>query len=397
MPCGLDVLIGSIQAAPFAIIVKDNFSNNRRTPRVGTIIFIIGLVLFVGLVVLHELGHALAARRKGVDVEEFGIGFPPRAWSKKLKNGTLFSLNWLPLGGFVRLKGEHDAATGKGTYGGASLFTKVQILLAGVAMNWLTAAFIFTILAFTGLPQLLPNQFNVANDSTLVKQNVIAATVIQDSPAEKAGVAAGDQLVALNNQPIDSAQRLTDLTSAHAGQNVELTVERDGKAQQLQLALNDQRVDGQGYAGIGPAEEILRRSTWSAPIVGVGVTAQFTWATLQGLGQTISHLFKQEFSQAGQNVAGPVGIFSILLNSSEIGFTPVLFLIGVISLTLAVMNVLPIPALDGGRLFVTLLFRALKKPLTKEREEKIQATGFLLLLSLIVLITIVDVGRIFRT
>ena len=359
------------------------------------LLFILGLILFVGLVVLHEFGHALAARRKGVEVEEFGIGFPPRAWSKKLKNGTVFSLNWLPLGGFVRLKGENDAATGKGTYGGASLWTKIQILLAGVVVNWLTAAVIFTILATTGLPQILPNQFTVPNDTTYAKREVIAGSVAKDSPAERAGIKQGDRIARVANQDITSAQHLTQITSSHPGQTVQFVVEQQGKTKTFAVTLNKERSEKQGYAGLGLGEEVLRRSTWSAPIVGVGVTAQFTWVTLDGLGQTIAHLFKQEFKEAGQNVAGPVGIFSILQQSSQVGFTPVLFLIGIISLTLAVMNVLPIPALDGGRLFVTLLFRALRKPLTKEREEAIQAGGMLALMVLVIIITFVDVGRFF--
>ena len=104
----------------------------------------IGLFVLVILVVLHELGHAVAARRNGVVVEEFGIGFPPRAWAKKLKNGVLFSLNWLPLGGFVKLQGENDSATKKGDYGAASMWAKTKILLAGVLANWVTAVILFT-------------------------------------------------------------------------------------------------------------------------------------------------------------------------------------------------------------------------------------------------------------
>jgi regulator of sigma E protease len=360
------------------------------------IIFIIGLLLFIALVVLHELGHALVARWKGVEVQEFGIGFPPRVAGWKLKNGTLLSINALPLGGFVRLRGEHDAAEGKGTYGGASLWAKTQILLAGVVVNWLVATLIFTILALVGLPKLpqITNQFTVPADTIYVKQDVFAGIVVQGSPAAKAGVREDDKLVSLAGEALPSAERLVELTKAHAGQTVQLAIERGGKPMQLTMTLNKQHSANQGYAGIQPGEEIVRRSTWSAPIVGVGLTAQFTRLTFEGLGETIGHLFKREFKEAGQNVAGPVGIFTILQKSSEIGFTPVLFLIGVISLTLAVMNVLPIPALDGGRLFVTLLFRTIRKPLTKEREESIQAAGFLALMGLIVLITVADVGKL---
>jgi len=361
----------------------------------GTIYFIIGIILFVLLVVVHELGHAIVAKRNGVEVEEFGIGFPPRAWKRKLKNGTLFTLNWLPLGGFVRLKGEHDAAKGAGTYGGATLWVKTKILLAGVVMNWVTAAVIFTILALAGIPELVPHQFSIPSDTTTSAQQVYAAAVADGSPAQKAGISAQDSITAIDHQKLTSAQQLVDFTSAHAGKQVTFTVVHDKQpSRDVTFTLNKTHSASQGYAGISPYEQTTKRSTWSAPIVGVGLTAQLTWETIRGLGVTISDLAHQQYKQASENVAGPVGIFSILKSSSELGFRPVLFLIGIISLTLAVMNVLPIPALDGGRLFVTIIFRALKRPLTKEREESIQAAGFAALLLLIVLVTVVDVGRL---
>ena len=360
----------------------------------GTIYFIIGIVLFVLLVVVHELGHALVAVRNGVKVEEFGIGFPPRAWKKKLKNGTLFTLNWLPLGGFVRLKGEHDAAEGPGTYGGSTLWVKTKILLAGVVMNWLTAVVIFTILALVGIPELVTNQFSIPSDTQVSSQQLFAAGVANDSPAQRAGIAPQDIILAANHQRLTSAQQLVDFTSAHAGQTVTLTVTHGTQTRDVTFTLNKQHSATQGYAGISPYEQITKRSTWSAPIVGIGLTGQLTWETVQGLGTTISELAQRQYQQASQNVAGPVGIFSILKSSSDIGLKPVLFLIGIISLTLAVMNVLPIPALDGGRLFVTLIFRALKRPLSKEREESIQAAGFVALMLLVVLVTVVDIGRL---
>jgi regulator of sigma E protease len=356
---------------------------------VDIVLFVLGILLFVGLVVLHELGHAIAARRNGVEVEEFGIGFPPKAWGKKLKNGTLFSLNWLPLGGFVKLKGEHDSASGKGTYGGASLWAKTKILLAGVVVNWLTAVALFTILALVGMPKILPNQFNISSDNQVTVSQVVVTSVGKDSPAEKAGLKPGDELVSLAGQAV--GDRFSDQTKAHAGQTVQLAYKHDNQPKEVTVTLNK---DGaQGFLGVGTAERATQRATWSAPVVGVGVTFQFTYETFKGLAKTVGSLFQAKFAEAGANVAGPVGIVGILKDSSTLGIVPVLFLIAIISLTLAVMNVLPIPALDGGRLFVTLLFRALRKPLTKEREEAIQAAGMIGLLLLVALITYIDVRR----
>ncbi len=362
----------------------------------NTLFFVIGIVLFVALVVLHEFGHALVARRNGVRVDEFGIGFPPRAWKKKLKNGTEFSLNWLPLGGFVRLHGEHDAATGPGTYGGATMWVKTKILLAGVFVNWITAVIIFTFLALIGMPKVLPNQFAVAGDTYVAQSAVLVADIVKDSPAEKAGLKPGDKIITIAGEPVADAAGFSGQTAAHAGQTVDITISRSDAEQTISATLNTERTESQGYLGVGPSEQTLQRATWSAPIVGVGVTAQFTYETVRGLIGTVAELLKGHFSQAGQNVAGPVGVVSILKSSSDSGIIFVLFLIGIISLTLAVMNALPIPALDGGRLFVTLFYKLRGKVLTKEREEAIQAGGFIALMVLVAVITVVDVGRFFK-
>jgi regulator of sigma E protease len=379
---------------------------------VALIIFILALIMFVLLVVVHELGHAIMARRNGVEVEEFGIGFPPRISGKKLKNGTLLSINWLPLGGFVKLKGENDDATGAGTYGGTSLKNKAKILLAGVVINWLTAVVIFTLLALVGMPKLVDNQFTIASDTSVAKQQVVVEVVGKDSPASRAGLAPGDQLLSINGQQITSAGQVKQITSQRAGQTVQIMYSHKKQQIQKSAALNRDNSGGKGFLGVTPIERTTLRSTWSAPIVGAGLTAQLTGLTFQGLGNALGNLVvglaqvinpsnyvRQEghahLQTASSNVSGPVGIFVLLKEVSADGLALVLYLIAVISLTLAVMNVLPIPALDGGRLFVTLVYRGLKKPLTKEAEEKIHGYGFVALLLLIALITVVDVRRYF--
>ena len=376
---------------------------------------IVGLLLLVFLVVVHELGHAIVARRNGVVVEEFGIGFPPKAWGKKLKNGVLFTLNWLPLGGFVKLQGESDSANKKGDYGAASLWAKTKILLAGVGINWLVAAILFTLLALTGLPKftgVIDNQFTIPGDTTEVREPVSIGTVVSGSPAEKAGLASGDQLVRFAGQALDEPGDLNDLTKQNHGKTVEIIYKRDNVEHQVNATLLADNKDGKGYFGVGPAQRTLLRSTWSAPIVGVVTTYQLTEATIKSLGGMVANLAtglveklssneqtrthaNEKLDEIGQNVAGPVGILGVIFPAAvEAGFGTLVLLTAIISLTLAVMNVLPIPALDGGRLFVTLLFRVLKKPLTKEREEKIHATGFMVLMGLVVLVTIADVSKL---
>lgn len=370
---------------------------------------LLGLVVLVLLVVVHELGHAIAARRNGVVVEEFGIGFPPRAWAKKLKNGIVFTLNWLPLGGFVKLQGENDAASKKGDYGAATFWQKTKILFAGVFVNWVVAALLLTILALTGLPKIIPNQFTVAGDSTVVSSPVRIGSVVADYPAALAGLQNGDEIISLAGEPIDTVSELISVSLDNRGNEVPVVYSRDGVESTVSVTLRDSE-SGVFGATLGQQERL--KATWSAPLVGIVTTGQFTWATLQGLGQLIGDFFgglflqlspdqatreaaSESLDRAANSVAGPVGILGVIFPAAgQAGITEVIFLAAIVSLTLAVMNALPIPALDGGRWFVTALYRLLRRPLTKDREEKIHGTGFLALMALIVLVTIADVSKL---
>lgn len=383
---------------------------------IGTLGFIlsvlVGLFILVFLVVIHELGHAIVARRNGVVVEEFGIGFPPRAWAKKLKNGMLLTLNWLPLGGFVKLQGETESDSKNGDYGAASYWVKTKILLAGVTINWLLAAIIFTLISLFGIPKIIPNQFQIKSDSVETLQPVTAASVTAGSPAEKAGIKQGDQLLLLNGQQIKTTEDLFNATKTNKGKTVEIVYSRGSSEASTKAMLNNDN-KGQGYLGVGPNQQTTLRSTWSAPIVGVGTAVQFSWVTLQGLGDVVVRFFGglasqlnfngetrqaggEKLSQLSNEVAGPIGILGVLFPSAqEAGLIPLLLITALISLTLAIMNILPIPALDGGRWFLMTLFRIMKKPLTKEREEAINAAGFAALMILVVLITVSDVKKFF--
>ena len=369
----------------------------------SVVLLILGILLFVGLVVVHEWGHFIAARRNGVDVEEFGIGFPPRAWSKKTKKGFLFSLNWLPIGGFVKLKGENDAATEKGSFGAASFKTKTKIMLAGVGMNLLAAFVIFTVLAWVGMPQLIENQFAIKSDTKVVQRELLVGYVEPGSPADKAGLQTRDKLIGYASAghtssftSFGTAADLPKVTKKHAGQGLTVQYERDSQTRQANVTLRtaEQAKDG-GYLGISPAEFSLTRATWSAPVQALGLIKQFTIATFQGLGTAISALFQGDGQKASEQVSGPVGIVVVLKDGSLLGYQFVLLIIGLVSLSLAIMNVLPIPALDGGRFYVMLLSRIFGKRLSQDMEERIVGTSFVFLLLLIVVITIVDVKRFF--
>jgi regulator of sigma E protease len=386
------------------------------------LLLVVGIILFIGLVVVHEFGHFIVARRNGVGIEEFGIFFPPRLYKRKTKGGWLFTINAVPLGGFVRLKGEHDSDTKPGTFGAASLWVKSKIMAAGVAMNLLTALVMLTILAVIGMPKLIPNQFTVGRDTQLLSQRVLVGYVEPGSPAQKAGLQPQDEITDISlpgYSPvgISNSSKLPGITKSFAGKTVNVYYTRAGHEHQARTTLltakavvaSQKTANPKGYLGISPVQFTLQRSTWSAPIVAVGLIGQITALTFEGLGHALAGLGSliaggvtgnTTARQNGQatatsQVSGPVGIFVILKDGSLLGYQFMLFIIAIISLTLAIMNILPIPALDGGRLWITLAARGLKRPLSARVEEAVNLAGFVVLISLVLLITIVDVKRYF--
>ena len=381
---------------------------------------IIGLISLTFLVALHELGHALAAKKNGVKLKEYAIGFPPRIRSFKAKTdkvlpkGTKISIGAIPLGGFVRLQGEHDSDSKKGDYGAASFWGKTQILFAGVAINWLVAFVIFTILAIFGMPKLLPNQFYLSSDVKLSGGGVQVSAISKNSPAEKAGLNKNDTLLEFNGQKVENSTKIRQDLKNNAGKTVSLKISRNGKEISKSVKLNEK--GNNGFLGAVLSDGMQKiHSTWSAPIVGLGTTAQFTGETFKGVGELFVNFFggifekvipnsdsqknaNTQLSKAGESVSGPVMVIGgIFPNIVSMGMDMILMLTAIISISLACMNVLPIPALDGGRWFMTFIFRVLlKKPLPKETEENINGWSFLALMGLSVLIIVLDFTKIFR-
>ncbi|MEK7095875.1 MAG: site-2 protease family protein, partial [Patescibacteria group bacterium] len=228
------------------------------------LLFAVGFILFIWLILVHEWGHFIVARRNGVKVEEFGLGLPPRAWGKKLKSGMILSLNWLPLGGFVKLKGEHDSDERPGSFGAASLWAKSRIMLAGVAMNLLVGLVLLSILAFIGIPKLIDNQFSVASDTEIIHRQVLVGYIEPGSPAHRAGLSGSDVIkaVSADNQTVSvsSVEDLRRATQAFAGQTATLTLSHSGKqlektvsirtSAEVEESKNSDRP--KGYLGIVP-------------------------------------------------------------------------------------------------------------------------------------------------
>ena len=386
------------------------------------LIFIIGILLFISLVIIHELGHFWVARRNGVVAEEFGIFFPPAIYKRKTKKGWIFSINLLPLGGFVKLKGEHDSDTEPGSFGAASLWVKSKIMAAGVFFNLITALVLLTILAWIGLPQIVGGQFNVSRGSHISRQEVLVTAVLPHSPAASIGILSENQVEAIGLpgalMPVNTITDMQNLTAHFAGQEVVVKYKNSGQEYLKKVRLLSTAVvkassntnDPKGYFGVTLTSLALRQySWWAGPFEAAGLTLQVTKLTFVGLGHALvglgqivagtitgnTHARQHGQAAASAQVAGPVGIFVILKDGSLLGYKYMLFIIAIISLTLAIMNILPIPALDGGRLWLTLITRGFGKQLSAKIEEKINATGMVILLVLIALITFVDVHRFF--
>ena len=393
-----------------------------------------GLLMLMLLVVAHEFGHFIAARRNGVDVEEFGIGFPPRAiawrkvgkkwrkltrkeWDKAPGEGLIISLNWLPIGGFCQMHGESDADDRKGSFGQASYWSKTKILFAGVAMNWLVAFLIFTVLAFMGMPHLIKDQFVIESDVIKSAQVPVTITnIIEDSPAAFAQLKENDVITKVqaadgsDETAVMSTDDLLNFNERHAGEDVYMTFVRDGNFSTVSVKLNDKDSEYRLGAGIGGSA--IYRSTWSAPIVGLGTTVQLTGETFKGIGVMLWNLIDggvkqivgnneakeqgaKELQQAGDSVSGPVGILGILFPAfTASGPRSLFFLVAIISVSLACMNVLPIPALDGGRWLMISIARLRKKRVSREAEEKIVGRSFIVILILALLITVLDIFRL---
>lgn len=415
---------------------------------------IIGLVILMLLVVAHEFGHYIMARRNGVRVLEFGIGFPPRAiawirnpeWEKgkkgvkkwirlpksewdKPQKTMIFSFNWLPIGGFCSMDGESAADKRKGTFGATSFWNKTKILFGGVLMNWIVAFIILTILAFTGMPQFIEHQFYLGNDAQIIGEGVTVVNVIEDSPAAHAGFQEGDQIIKIEDTDVMYPTDVTVYGQNHAGENVKYHVLRTETVQpectqapceeQTHLAEKELTArlnpEGSEYTlGVSMSYgQTFIKSTWSAPVVGLGTTIQLTGETFRGLGEMVWNLISgvaRQFSpndttrEAGQNaisaagdaVSGPIGIIGIIFPAfASSGISNLAFLAALISISLACMNVLPIPALDGGRWLLIAIYKLRRKPLSKETEEKIVSRAFMILIILIIFISILDITRFF--
>ncbi len=354
------------------------------------------LVILSILVLVHELGHFVVARLIGVNVEEFGLGLPPRAVGKKVK-GTVYSLNWLPIGGFVKLAGEDEEETSKQKAGNRKQYfwartkkERAAILLAGVAMNFLLAVGITAYLLTQGVME--------------PSGRVRVERVMEESPAQSAGLKAGDVVKEIRCQKVTATcgtqavtvpSDLITFTRAHKGEAVILVVERGNEELTVSLTPRTQYPAGQGPMGVAISD--LEKKTYSlldAPIKAVEISLSRAWDMLRSIGFLVWRIITLQPLQA--DVAGPIGIAEVTGQAVKFGWMAVLEFMSVLSLNLAVLNVLPIPALDGGRLAFVFLEKLLGRRIKPAFEKSTHQVGMIILFALILLVSINDILRIAR-
>ncbi len=354
-----------------------------------TIILVI--IIFSFLVIAHEFGHFIVARRNGVQVDEFGIGFPPKLWGRQ-KGKTLYTINALPLGGFVRLKGEQGESDAADSFASKGAWIKTKILLAGVTMNLLIAYVIITGLLMVGVPPLLGNLPKVGSIApTTGSTKLIVVEVTPESLAARNGIATGTRLISIDDTELKSPDDLRAQLSDRAGRVVRLVILNGDKQQTLTLNL-PQKQDDQALLGVATIPEALQRYPWyAAPIAAFLVILNLVWATLAAFGDMIVGLFTK--AQVSQAVTGPIGITVIFSQVLKLGLVYVLGLVASISLSLAIINALPLPALDGGRLAVVILQR-LGVRITDRVEAIIHTAGFVALIGLMIIVSLADVFRL---
>jgi len=350
------------------------------------------LVLSV-LVLIHELGHYLTAKKLGIKVEEFGIGFPPRVYGKKIGE-TLYSINLLPIGGFVKLYGEDEAGGGKIGKGGAvkgdvkrafyarPLWQRMAVVVAGVVMNFILAVVIISSLFAT-------------QGVALPTENVTISAVAENSPAQSAGIREDDKVTHIDGIAVESPEGFIEETRERTGEEVEITLLRDGETITTTLIPRENPPEGEGAMGVAITNVEIKKYSWlEAPWYGTIEAGKFSLLIVQGLGSMV-----WDFVTTGakpEGVAGPVGVAQLTGQAVEVGPAAVLWFTALLSLNLAVLNILPIPALDGGRFFFMIVELVTRRKVSPRYEAIAHGIGLLVLLGLMAVITALDVTRLLQ-
>ncbi|OGY17941.1 MAG: hypothetical protein A2784_00450 [Candidatus Chisholmbacteria bacterium RIFCSPHIGHO2_01_FULL_48_12] len=353
---------------------------------------LIFLLILSVLVLVHELGHFLMAKRAGILVEEFGFGLPPRIWGKKIGE-TIYSVNWLPIGGFVKLFGEDAEPVISSQLSVNRAFfnqkkrVRLAVLIAGVVMNFGLGVVLFSVIySRLGIPTKT--------------ETVRVMEVLADSPAAQAGIKSGEVVVAVGREPIKSTERFIEVIEESRGKSVEITL-GDGTVGKygriVTVVPREKPPEGEGALGVAISSIQMKQFPWwQMPIRGavVGMREAGAWGVTIGSG--LVHMVSRWVAEGRvpTDVAGPVGIFQLTGGIAQAGLLAVLQFMGVLSINLAVLNLLPLPALDGGRLAFLAVEAVTRRRIKPGVEKLVHAAGMAVLLGLMAVVTVNDVVRL---
>lgn len=357
---------------------------------------IVFLLVISVLIFVHELGHFVVAKRAGMRVEEFGFGFPPRLWSFRYR-GTLYSINLIPFGGFVRIFGEEgEHRSSPGSFSHAGFWSQLGVVVAGVFMNFLLAVVLLMACNFLGLRVGL---FDDQMKARAVDQRVQILQVAPDSPAEKGGLQSLDEIrgfrtAAGTAQMTESPEEVQSYAFTHAGTDVVMIIRRGNTVSDKPLQLRQAIGPGEGPIGISLALTGIIRYPWHESIWRGAADAWFLFlGILAGYWGLLSSLFVN--GKLGADIAGPIGIATLTGQAARVGFTYLIQFVAMISVNLAVLNILPFPALDGGRAVMVISEKLRGRPMSQTAERAINSFGFIILLALMVAVTIKDIVKFF--
>ncbi|MEI7891411.1 MAG: M50 family metallopeptidase [bacterium] len=366
---------------------------------------IIFLIILGILVFVHELGHFVVARRNGIKAEEFGFGFPPRAvgyyfnekankWKFIVGNkhveskNTIYSLNWFPLGGFVRIKGEDgNEKKDKDSFASKSAWVRIKVLAAGVTMNFILAWVLFSFLLTLGI-----NQEVDQNDTSISGAKIQIASVVPKSPAYEMGIREGDTVVKCSGQDARCAQAFANIAalqkfvSDNKGKQITFEILRGESSLSLTGAPRLETPEGEGLLGIGLAQTIFVRYSMLEAIKQGPV---IMWNVLSMMGIVVASLFAGDTS----NIGGPLAIAHFTKQATALGFASLVQLAALLSVNLGIVNILPIPALDGGRILFILIEKIKGSPISQKFEGAMHTGGFLVLMSLMAYLVVHDLMR----
>ena len=353
-------------------------------------LILLALISLVALMALHEFGHFIVAKAFKIKVDEFGIGYPPKIFRKKFGE-TVYSLNWIPFGAFVRIYGHEERLNEPRSFSTKPIWQRALVILGGVVSFWIIAAVIMSIVIALGIPSMIKD-----SDTGYSDAKVQIIEISKNSPAQKAGIQVGDVIVKINDKNIDKVADAQASIKENQGKEIILNVKRGASYLNIPVVPRVNYTANEGSLGVGLVRTALKAYSWyEAPVYGVKATYNLTAMTVEGWINALKSIFTGNGVPQGVEVRGIVGIFDLFVQAGGMGASYFLQFIAVISVSLAVLNILPIPALDGGWLMLLAIEKIKGKPINIKTERMINGIFFFLLIALMIFVTIKDLIRIF--